>query len=629
MTPAKLVSNDGMFINKGKFNILFLIIIWSIPAISQSTDAVVLHYKTFCEVKDNRLQQTDSVSIQINNRLGDTYTKISIPFSTENRLSDLSAWIEDTKGNKIRELKKSEIHDRSAIADFSLYEDDFIKYFELRHNEYPYRIVYTYTISSRSFILIEAWSPVISEKIPTKDAQLKVKLPRGFAYNKFEMNTESFRSDSTEKELILEWKAKYLNPLPVEIFSQTYENIPVVFVAPHHFKYDIEGSLTDWKSYGNWQYDLMQGLDVLPKAEQDKVTQLISNITDKKEIVRILYHYLQDNTRYINVSIGIGGFKPYPASYVALNKYGDCKALTNYMKAILSFAGIPSFYTNVNASEQPQVFLESLPCPQFNHIILAVPIGNDTLWLENTSTSFPFNYIGTGSQNRKGLLIDKDRSQLVNIPALKPEETMNSLKMNFTMSTKGDGKVELSQTFRGSYFDSFDYLHTDYNENEKDQIIRRIVPFDNYEVIGWNLKKPNRDSAFIVLSATLNLYKMLHPIANEYYFDLYPVILPPFTNVSSRKLPVELPYPICNADTLIYQIPESFEVKTALQNINLSSIYGQFTSEASIDQGKLRIIRFFVLYPLHCSLSDYPKFYDFLLQVKNAEPKKIVIRKVQ
>ncbi|MFZ4464773.1 MAG: DUF3857 domain-containing protein [Bacteroidales bacterium] len=624
-----MVSNIRMFINKSTFIFIFLLFSGCFTANSQNTDAVVLHYRTYCEVSDNKLQQTDSVSIQINNRLGDTYTKISLPYSKENRLSDLSAWIEDMKGNKIRELKKSEIHDKSAIADFSLYEDDFIKYFELRHNEYPYRIVYTYTLSSRSFIMISAWNPVINEKIPTLDGRLKVQLPRGFAYNKLEKNIESFRSDSTETALILEWKAKYLKPLPEELFSRPVDYLPAVEIAPHHFQYGIEGSLTDWKSYGNWQYDLMQGLDVLPKAEQDKINSLISGITDKKEIVRILYHYLQDNTRYINVSIGIGGFKPYPASYVAQNKYGDCKALSNYMKAMLAFAGIQSYYTNVYASALFYPSVDSFPGPQFNHIILAVPIDNDTLWLENTSTSFPFNYLGSATQNRKGLLIEKDKSRLVIIPPLRPEATLNSKNMNFTMSTKGNGKVQINQSFRGIFFDVFDNLHTDFNESEKDQIIRKYVPFDNYEVIDWELKKPHRDSAFIVLSTTLNLYKILHPIADEYYFDLYPVTIPPFTNAASRKLPVELPFPFFDADTLSYQLPEGFEVKTALQSIHLSSIYGQFTSEASIHEGKLRIIRSFLLYPLHCSLSDYPAFYDFLQEVKNAGPKKIVIRPVQ
>jgi hypothetical protein len=626
MTPAKLVSNIRMFNCKGKLIFLIFLFTGSCPAISQSSDAVVLYYKTFCEVTDNKLQEIDSVSIQINNRLGDIYTKISIPYSKENRLSDLNAWIEDTKGNKIRELKKSEIHDKSAIADFSLYEDDFIKYFELRHNEYPYRIVYTYTISSRSFIMISGWCPVINKKIPTLDGHLRVQLPRGFGYNKLEKNIESFRSDSTKTALILEWTANYLNPVPEEIFSRPNDYLPTVEIAPHHFVYGIEGSLTDWKSYGNWQYDLMQGLDILPKTEQDHISKLISGITDKKEIVRILYHYLQDNTRYINVSIGIGGFKPYPASYVAQNKFGDCKALSNYMKAMLTFAGIQSYYLNVNAEELLYPTVESFPGPQFNHIILAVPIDNDTLWLENTSTSFPFNYLGTSTQNRKALLIEKDKSRLVNIPAFRPEENMNSKNMYFSMSTKGYGKVELSQTFRGSSFDDFDFLHTDFNESEKDQIIRKYVPFDNYEVTDWELKKPNRDSAFIVLNTTLNLYKLLHPIASEYYFELYPVKIPPFTNATSRKLPVEIPYPMCRVDTLTYQIPEGFEVKTALKNIHLNSIYGQFNSDVTYQEGKLSIIRSLIINPLHCSLSDYPAFYDFLQQVKNAEPKKIVIR---
>jgi hypothetical protein len=105
--------------------------------------------------------------------------------------------------------------------------------------------------------------------------------------------------------------------------------MPLVLIAPTNFHYGVDGCTKDWVSFGNWQYQLNEGLDVLPQNEKNTISTLIKGITNKKEIVKVLYHYLQDNTRYINVLLGVGGYKPHPATYVSENKYGDCKALTN------------------------------------------------------------------------------------------------------------------------------------------------------------------------------------------------------------------------------------------------------------------------------------------------------------
>lgn len=89
------------------------------------------------------------------------------------------------------------------------------------------------------------------------------------------------------------------------------------------------GDLSTWESYVNWECDLIDGLDQLQENEVQVIKSKVQGIIDTIEMVKTLFHYLQDNFRYVSVNIETGGLKPYPASYVALNKFGDCKGLAN------------------------------------------------------------------------------------------------------------------------------------------------------------------------------------------------------------------------------------------------------------------------------------------------------------
>ena len=92
--------------------ILLLVLIHEVA--SQKFDAEIIKYTTLCEVVKDKLTQTDSVTIQINNRVGDEYTEISIPYSKTEKVSNIAAWIENMDGTKVRDLKRGEITDGSS-----------------------------------------------------------------------------------------------------------------------------------------------------------------------------------------------------------------------------------------------------------------------------------------------------------------------------------------------------------------------------------------------------------------------------------------------------------------------------------------------------------------------------------
>ena len=94
---------------------------------------------------------------------------------------------------------------------------------------------------------------------------------------------------------------------------------------------------------------MLKDIEDLPKETIAKIASLVAGVKDTKEKARIIYEFMQNKTRYISVQVGIGGWKPTPAKEVDKLGYGDCKALTNYTKALLKSQGIDSYYTIVDS----------------------------------------------------------------------------------------------------------------------------------------------------------------------------------------------------------------------------------------------------------------------------------------
>ncbi|HCT31243.1 MAG TPA: DUF3857 domain-containing protein [Bacteroidales bacterium] len=607
--------------------LLPILFVFNVLASYSQSNCEVVKYSTQCELKSGKLVQIDTIILQINNRSGEKYSEIEIPFSKMLKLSDLNAWIEDTNGTVVRKLKNSDITDKSEVSNYSLYEDDFVRTFSLKHNSYPYKICYTYKQTKTQFVSIVNWTPVIFSKVSTRSAFLTIILPKDCVVKKYVNSSEIISADTTGVNNKYVFYSSYEKVDNNQIFAEPFgNNIPKVVVLPKEFLFGVKGGTDSWAEFGDWFLNLNKGSLDLPDSEKTTIDRLIMNITDPKEKAKVLYYYLQDHTRYINVSIGIGGFKAYPATYVSTNKYGDCKALTNYMMALLEYAGIKSYYTLINSSREPEKLIESMPCPQFNHIILTIPFGKDTVWLENTSMAEPFGYIRSSIQNRKALLIEQNNSRLINIPTTSRKQISLSRKTFISFNEQGNADYKTELIFGGNNYEQYNSLNNYYNKKEQDEIVKELVPFQNCELINWEIINSNRDSATIRLNSKLNIYKLLKPLGEDFYLTLNPVLQYTFERPSNRKFPLQIPYPINNVDTAIYQFPDKLVLKTIPENVNVKTNFGYYELTTKQVGETFYVIKKLSIFPVYCDLTDYSAFYNFINSLRDFEKKVIVLK---
>lgn len=175
----------------------------------------------------------------------------------------------------------------------------------------------------------------------------------------------------------------------------------------------------------------------------------------KKNAAQQLYSYLQDNTRYVSIQFGIGGFQSFETDFVSKYKIGDCKALTTYMKALLNSAGISSYQVLVRAGKEDFPSMIDFPYNFFNHVILMVPLENDTTWLECTSQHQLFGRLGSFTEGKTGLLLADNASGLIHIPVSQKNERELNIHSEIGLSKSLSGEAKVVMDFSEALSEEF------------------------------------------------------------------------------------------------------------------------------------------------------------------------------
>jgi len=587
----------------------------------QTYDAEVIERKTEILVQDNRLVTSDFYKVRINKRAEESrFTDIEITHQKNEKITSLEGWLEDSSGKVIRKLQKKEIVEAAAETGESFYDDYLTIRFTLRHNEYPYYLCYSYTRSDPNYLIIAGWSPVLEYDIPTHKATLSLTVPNGY---EFLVDTTGVKLVQTLKVAygtFYQWSSSYEKPLKPEVYSPPLSDFcPKIKIAPKIFNYSVNGSFQSWSDYGKWFNDILYGLDKLPVYEINKANEMVKNTSSTCEKVRILYHYLQDNTRYINVSTKFGGLVPMPAQYVVDNKYGDCKALVNYQKALLESVGIKSYYTVVYAGSPVIESDKGIPFPNFNHIILLVPDGKDSIWLDCTGRTNPFNYLGTFTSGRKAFVINKDKSEFAwtQCPSVAESESVRNFR--FKVDAFGRMTVDASFLLKGDDFEDFLGVKTELDEKEQQKLLNRFLAYSNLEASTYKIEMTSRDSKEISFCTYGQANRFLKTIQND--FAVMPVAfrLPDFEAPAKRKLPVKLILPSACRDTIRVEVSNTLAIVSLPKEVNLENEFGFYRLSASANGNLITLIKEYCVLPGEYSKEKYTAFYTFISAVKKYE----------
>ena len=580
----------------------------------------------------NKVIVKHKYAITILDEQGDEYAQYTNNYSSLEALSNIDGNLYDAVGKKLKSVKKADIADAPVTDGFSLMLDSRIKKHNFYHRQYPYTIEYEDEQERKGTYFLPAWVPMDDEEYAVQQSRFEVEVPAGNPLRIKQVNFSAQPAIANMKEgLSYSWELTNAKAIQSEPFQPSLREIlPMVYIGTTEFSLaNYTGDMSSWQSFGKFNVSLNQGRDQLPAAIQLEIHKIADGITDKEEKVKKVYQYMQNNTRYISVQLGIGGWQPFDAKYVASNKYGDCKALSNYMVSLLKEVGIKANYVIATAGRGENGLDESFPAPYFNHVICCVPNGKDTIWLECTNQTAPAGFMGSFTGNRKVLLIDDDGGHVVSTPSYNSDDNKELRKVNAVIDAEGNMVADVFTHFTGIQQELQHSLIHEATKEEREKYLNRALNLPTYEVDKSTYKEtPGRIPA---------IDEYLHVKVPNYasVSGKRLFIVPNLFNRSANKLSEdkERQYSIRfseafkDIDTVTIQVPDGYTPEAVPKNLSIQNQFGSFEIVYKINEHSIEMIRTQIRERKVLPASSYPELVKYFDAIYKADHNRIVLVK--
>ena len=576
----------------------------------------------------NAMTISTKVVTTVLNEYGLRNLSLSDSYDKNRKIGKIQATVLDAFGKEIKTYRKKDFRDVSVADGFSVFNDNRALYLDYTPITYPFTIIFESQIETSNTAFIPSWNPVDDYYVSTEDAKLKIKIPTGLKMNFKELNFSSkYSIEINTSENEINYAIKNISAKKREELSPSFSKVfPFVIFGLNKFSLEgIDGSANSWKEMGDWFYNkILNGTFDLPQETIDKVKKLVENEKDPIKKAAIIYQYVQDKTRYVSIQEGIGGWKPMNAKDVDKLGYGDCKALTNYTRALLNAVGIESYYCRLYGQSAIREVYTDLVSFQSNHVILAIPNNADYVWLECTSQTQPFGFQGDFTDDRSAFLIKPNGSEIVKTKTFTEKDNLRNSKVNYTITEDGMINANVKIVSYGIQYDN----------HFKKERLSKVELIKNYKEEFRNVNNLQvKKIAFSNDKTTIQFTEELELEAQNYAQNTGGKLMFAVNAFSqnsyvpkkykNRELPFEIDRGYTDEDEILVTIPEGYSIEAKPSNVELSTEFGSYEIEfISADNKsmlcKRKLILFKGLYE-NTKFESYRKFRETIAKTDNSK----------
>jgi hypothetical protein len=571
--------------------------------------------------------------VTVFNELGLKAVKGAENFDRRRTVKEIEAVVFDSFGNEIKKIKRKDFKDQSAVDGGTLFSEGRFIYMDYTPTQYPFTIVYESEVETSNTAFIPTWLLLSDYNVSIEKSNLNVLFSAALGFRKKEFNFSNFKIKTvTATATQLQYEALNVVAQKYEDYTPTAKLFPRVMMGLENFNLEgVDGSAKNWKEYGKWfSENILLGTTNLSDEAKTKIKALVGSETDPIKKAKIVYKFVQEKSRYVSVQVGIGGFKPMLASDVDRLGYGDCKALSNYTRALLEVVGVPSYYTELYGDRDVKNIEADFFSIQGNHVILCIPNSSESIFLECTSQDDPFGFQANFTDDRDVVVMKPDGGEIIHTKKYHDRDNSQISTGRYSIDESGNLSGTIKIVSAGSQYNAKaateklqlsekDLHYKQYWSNINNLKVAKITVENDKEKIQFieniNLNAANYGSISggkMILA--INAY-------NQYSGNV--------KRIRNRKNPFEIPRGYLDADEIVIVLPSDFQIDFLPSNFELQTKFGEYRTEIiKKDTNDLVYKRTIFIKKGIYTKTEYDEYRLFMEQISKNDNAKIILTKI-
>lgn len=309
-----------------------------------------------------------------------------------------------------------------------------------------------------------------------------------------------------------------------------YEPHVITYIAAYRLPGVSKDSvlLSDADHLYKSQYKYVGNINV----KQDTMLQrIVRDVTEgdktQRQKAEHIYQWVQKNVHYIAFESGLGAWIPREADTVCKKMYGDCKDMASLLMQMCRMAGIDAHFTWIGTAERPYTY-EETPVPiASNHMICALKLDGEWMFIDGTHFNLPFGGNRDDIQGKEAMIaIDKDHYKIVTIPTMAADKsvTTDSTVLHLAENNYSDLEGTFMQRYTGYPAWNLGYVmdYTAQQKDEKDKVVRSLTMRgnDKYQLSNYDMNISDKGNRDVTISGKFTVSDYVHHIGKDYVVNM-------------------------------------------------------------------------------------------------------------